>query len=215
LSLTAHQTAPFQSIDVIPNGIDANIFYAPILPKKPGRSFRMICVSRLIKRKGIEHILQAIYELGDDNLRLLIVGSGNYEQHLKKRCSELGLNRTVAFYGYCNHNRLSRLFSESDVFILIPRSEAFGNVFAEAMVSGLPIIGSTLGGIPDLISEENGILVEPGNVGKIKQAIVTMKDSSNLRRIMGEANRNKILTHYNWKRIAKKYVEVYKSAVDS
>jgi glycosyltransferase involved in cell wall biosynthesis len=98
---------------------------------------------------------------------------------------------------------------------LVPRSEAFGNVFAEAMVSGLPIIGSTLGGIPDLISEENGILVEPGNVGKIKQAIVTMKDSSNLRRIMGEANRNKILTHYNWKRIAKKYVEVYKSAVDS
>ena len=98
LSLTAHQTAPFQSIDVIPNGIDANIFNAPNLPKKPGRSFRMICVSRLIKRKGIEHILQAILELGDHDLRLLIVASGNYEQHLKKRGTELGLNKTVAFY---------------------------------------------------------------------------------------------------------------------
>ena len=215
LNLTAHQTAPFQSIDVIPNGIDADIFNTPYLPKKQGRSFRLICVSRLIKRKGIEHILQAIHELGDEDLRLLIVGSGNYEQHLKKRCSELGLNKTVSFYGYCNQKNLSLLFSDSDVFILTPRSEAFGNVFAEAMVSGLPIIGSKLGGILDLISEKNGILVEPENIGQLKQAIITMKESSNLRRIMGEANRNKILTQYNWKRIAKKYVEVYKSAVGS
>lgn len=207
----ALQSAPGMQIRVIPNGVDTDLF-KPSGDVRKGRSdFHLICVSRLVKRKGIEQILSAMAGLRSENIRLSIVGSGNYEDALRKKCFDLSLTSVVDFKGFCPREELPELYAKSDAFILTSRSEAFGNVFAEAMSCGLPVIGADIGGIPDLIKEQNGILVKPGDIDGIKNAIIKLKDSQQLREQMGRASRDIIMKNHRWSKITEKFLELYLS----
>lgn len=209
LKKMALEIAPGQKIEVIPNGVDIDLFKPMKAISVDRSSFKLLCVSRLVERKGIEDILSAMAELPSEDIKLSIVGSGNHESRLKQRCHELSLNSTVEFKGFCRREALPILYAQSDAFILTSRSEAFGNVFAEAMSCGMPIIGSAVGGIPDLVSEENGLLVEPGNIAAIKRAILRLKDSRQLCKEMGIANREKMERNYRWPKIAEKFLNLY------
>lgn len=214
LKKTALSIVPNQKIIVTPNGVES-IFTKDIpVIKSNGNHLKMILVARLIKRKGIQDVLKALGDLKDPSISLLIVGTGNYENELKKMCKNLLLDNTVTFYGFCPPRELYMLYQNCDVFILPSLAEAFGNVFAEAMACCLPIIGSCIGGIPDLVDKENGILVEPGNIDEIKKAILKMKTSKEMRIKMAEANRKKILERYNWGEIAKLHLSVYQGKIN-
>ena len=209
LKKAALEIAPDQRIDVIPNGVDTDLF-KPLKSYSMDQSrFNLICVSRLVERKGIEDILSALAELPLEGIRLSVVGSGHHENRLKQRCNELALNSVVDFKGFFPREDLPNLYAQSNAFILTSRSEAFGNVFAEAMSCGMPIIGTAVGGIPDLVSEENGILVEAGDIAGIKSAILRLKASPTLCRKMGMANREKIERNYRWLKIAEKFLHLY------
>lgn len=213
LKLTALETSPAQEIDVIPNGIDADLFMPPSSPRQPDGQFKLILVSRLIIRKGVQHVLHALSELNDKTIRLLIVGTGNYEAYLKKLSTSLNLDDVVTFYGFCRRTKLPKLYNQNDAFILTSMAESFGIVFAEAMACGLPIIGGETGGVPDLVKFNNGILVHPGNVEEIKNAILEFKSSPERRKSMGERNREKVVHHYSWRNVSLRYLETYKSSV--
>jgi glycosyltransferase involved in cell wall biosynthesis len=208
---TALKSAPNQSIGVIPNGVETELFKPNPGGRQSNEKLRLITVSRLINRKGIDHILMALKDLRDKDITLLIVGTGSYELHLKQVCHEFGLDDVVSFNGYCPRERLPKLYTKSDVFILPSLAESFGIVFVEAMACGLPIIGGKTGGVPYLVKEENGILVEPGNVTEIKEAIVKIKGSIELRRSMGQRNREKVVKDFKWNSVASKYVKVYET----
>jgi len=205
----ALQTAPGLKIKVIPNGVDTDLFKPLMAVRKNRSDFQLICVSRLVKRKGIDHILSAMAGLLSENIRLSIVGTGNYEDALKQKCLDLALTSVVDFKGFCQRQRLPELYAQSDAFILTSRSEAFGNVFAEAMSCGLPVIGTDVGGIPDLIKGKNGILVKHGDTDGIKNAILKLKHSKRLREQMGRESREIILKHHQWSQIAKKFLKLY------
>jgi glycosyltransferase involved in cell wall biosynthesis len=210
LKQTALHTNPSQSIIVIPNGIDMNIFSPHTkIRVSNNEKFCLITVSRLIKRKGIQNVLKALSEIDDNCISLKIIGEGNYENELKKLCNNLGLDNNVEFIGFCPRKDIPSYFWQSDAFILLSLAEAFGNVIAEAMACGLPIIGANKGGIPDLVNEKNGILVEPGNISQIKSAIITMKNDKEMRTRMGKINAEKIVEKYNWRHIAEAYNEIY------
>lgn len=210
LKTTALKSATNQPIGVIPNGVETELFKPNSNGRQPGKQLRLITVSRLIKRKGIDHILKALAELRDEKISLLIVGTGSYEDYLKELCSKLKLNDIVNFYGYCPREELPKLYNNADIFILPSLAESFGLVFAEAMACGLPIIGAKTGGIVDLVLKENGILVEPGGIDEIKEAIVEMRKKSNdMMQDMGKANRRRIDMYYSWKNVAQKYLDLY------
>lgn len=210
LKTTALKSATNQPIGVIPNGVETELFKPNSNGRQPGKQLRLITVSRLIKRKGIDHILKALAELRDERISFLIVGTGSYEDYLKELCSKLKLNDIVNFYGYCPREELPKLYNNADVFILPSLAESFGLVFAEAMACGLPIIGAKTGGIVDLVLKENGILVEPGGIDEIKEAIVEMRKKSNdMMQNMGKANRRRIDMYYSWKNVAQKYLDLY------
>jgi glycosyltransferase involved in cell wall biosynthesis len=122
------------------------------------------------------------------------------------------LNGIVDFYGYCTREKLPELYNEADVFILPSFAESFGLVFAEAMACGLPIIGAKTGGIVDLVESKNGILVDQGNIKQLKDAILKMKQSSELRMAMGKSNRKKVVEHYSWKNVSLRYLNIYQVA---
>jgi phosphatidylinositol alpha-1,6-mannosyltransferase len=209
LKTTALMSAPKQNISVIPNGVETELFKPNSDGRQSDEKLRLITVSRLINRKGIDHILLALSELRDNDITLLVVGTGSYETYLKKMCHDLGLDGAVTFYGYCPRESLPELYNKADVFILPSLAESFGIVFAEAMSCALPIIGGMTGGVPELVKKENGILVEPGNVERIKMAILVMKTNSEKRIKMGERNRIKMVKQYSWFTIAEQYQSIY------
>ncbi|MBC2717011.1 MAG: glycosyltransferase family 4 protein [Desulfobacteraceae bacterium] len=214
LKQTALLTAPSQKFHVIPNGVESK--FLKVLPStnKKSNGLKLISVARLIERKGIHYILNALADLQDPDISLLIVGTGNFETQLKKICKDLSLEGVVTFYGFCNPQVLPELYAKYDVFILPSLAEAFGNVFAEAMACGLPVIGTNIGGIPDLVGKENGILTRPGDIDQIKHAIVRLKKSEMLRTQMQLANRKKIIEQYSWKRVANQYITIYQGEND-
>ena len=214
LKQTALLINPKQSIYVIPNGINTNIFSPNSIEQRNDHEFRLITVSRLIERKGIQYILNALAEIEDDSIQLMIIGEGDYENELKILCGNLKLNNQVTFIGYRERRTIPSYFAQSDVFILPSLAEAFGNVIAEAMACGLPIIGADEGGIPDLVDKENGVLVKPGNVEQIKSAIIFMKNNKNLRIEMGKNNAAKMEQNYRWERVALSYENIYKESLN-
>jgi glycosyltransferase involved in cell wall biosynthesis len=212
LKATAKETFPQQPISVIPNGVDDNLFKPQAPRVKSTNPLKMICVARLVPRKGVQHLLEALSDFEDGSVKLTIFGTGVYEPWLKQRCRELSLSHCVTFRGYAPSSQLALQLAASDVFILPSLAEAFGNVFAEAMACGLPIIGTNTGGIPDLVQGENGILVSPGNVFELRQAIRTLKNCRSLRKKMGQANRKKITNQYAWRNIASRFLAAYATA---
>ena len=214
LKRTALFTNPRQEIEVIPNGIDTDLFTPNNNGKRNDNEFRLIIVSRLIERKGIQYVLCALSEIKDESIRLLIIGEGNYETELRNMCNKLGLKSVVTFTGFRRRDTIPAYFSQSDVFILPSLAEAFGNVIAEAMACGLPIISTDEGGIPDLVGEENGILVKPRNVEQIKSAIMTMKPNEEMRIRMGKANTAKIEQKYKWEKVALAYNRTYEKSLN-
>jgi glycosyltransferase involved in cell wall biosynthesis len=212
---TAKRTAPEMDIAVIPNGIESELF----LPEKTETEVRqsdtiqMICVSRLIERKGIQHVLQALTRI-ELPVHLTIVGEGNYQDQLKEQAKALGVNDRVTFYGYCAREELVALYANSDFFILPSMAESFGMVFVEAMSCELPVIGARIGGVPDIVAEENGILVEAANVDEIQQAIETMASDADMRAAMATANRQKVIDHYTWQSVADQYNATYQAALE-
>lgn len=213
LRATALRTSPGLQIEVISNGVNTELFRPEPIRKDPSQSLRLITVARLVRRKGVEHILKALAQINDKSINLLVVGTGSDRLFLKKLCAELKLDDAVDFFGYCPRAELNRLYNSADLFILPSRSESFGMAFAEAMACALPVIGTKTGGIVDLIDHgEGGILVEPANVEEIAQAILKMKNSPQMRLEMGRKNREKILRKYSWRSVAEQYLEIYKVA---
>lgn len=210
LKETALQTSPHQRIAIIPNGIESELFKPAPVPRPPSDAFQLILVSRLIERKGIQHVLLALSELKDKSIKLLIVGTGQFQTYLTNLVQELRLTQEVTFFGFCLRTELPHLYNQHDTFILPSLAESFGIVFAEAMACGLPIIGGRTGGVPDLVQSENGILVQPGSVAEIKSAILDLKSSYENRVTMGKVNREKVVAHYSWKSVALKYLDIYR-----
>lgn len=215
LKNTAHRTSSETNISVIPNGIESELF----LPPEEGSDNRdasspvqMICVSRLIERKGIQHVLEALTKV-TVAVHLTIVGEGNYTEELRAQSHKLGVNDKVTFYGYCAREELVELYGKSDFFILPSMAESFGMVFVEAMSCELPVIGARVGGVPDIVSEENGILVEAANVEHIQTAIETLANDPKLRQRMALANRQKVIDHYTWQSVADQYEATYHDAI--
>ena len=203
------------SIDIVPNGIESEMFIhdpniRAEMPKgKNSDRVQLICVARLIERKGVQHLLQAMKQL-DDSVYLTIVGEGNYMSALQALANKLELDDKVRFYGYCPREKLVRLYNKSDIFVLPSMAESFGMVFVEAMSCGLPVIGARVGGVPDIIKEDNGILVQPDSVDDVIAAIKKLAGDKELRDAMGAANRYKAVAQYAWRSVADSYEIVYR-----
>ena len=210
LKKMAMETDASVNFSVIPNGVDAKLFAR--LPGSAGDQFRMLTVSRLIERKGIQHALIAMSELEQKDIHLTIVGEGNYSQALIDLCKKLGLDDRVNFYGYCAREKLPELFVDCDLFVLPSMAEAFGQVYVEAMSCGVAVVGGRTGGVSDIIGPDNGILVEPGSVDEIKQAILTLYHDRDRCLQMGENNRKRVLENYSWATVAEQYSDYYKKS---
>jgi glycosyltransferase involved in cell wall biosynthesis len=211
LGRLALRTDPHLRYSVIPNGVDLARF-RPSVRSRSRRTGKVRClaVARLVERKGVGDLIRAIASLERGRYELEIVGSGPDEQRLKELTRQLGVVREVIFAGPVDRAAIPGRYRDADIFTLVPREEAFGNVFAEALASGLPIVGSTVGGVPELVEHgTNGFLVPPGEPRAVAAAIRMLGEHPEVRTRIGRWNRTQAEANLSWARVTTRYLSLY------
>lgn len=208
LKALAQQSAPRQAIQLIPNGVDTRYFHPDKGKKQPG-PLHLLTVSRLIARKGIGDLLQALHGL--NGIRLTIAGDGNLRHELEAQAQNLQLN--VQFAGNRYRDELRIHYQQADAFVLPSHNEGMSNALLEAMASGLPVVVTDVGGSAELVST-NGYTVAVGDLRALRQAIIELRDHPTQLVSMGQDSRKKAET-LNWGSMAKQYLALYQKFVAS
>lgn len=204
----AFKTDNTQKISIIYNGVDTTEFSkVPLNITK--KKFTVLCVSRLIKRKGIDHLITAIPEIisAHKNMCVVIIGEGNQEHALKELSHKLHVEQYVEFLGYVAHENLAQYYQSSNVFVLPSKNEGMSNTILEAMAAGLPIITTSTGGTQELI-DNNGIIIPSEDSSSISKAILSYIQRPELNKMHSINSRN-ISEKFNWSTVADNYLKIY------
>jgi glycosyltransferase involved in cell wall biosynthesis len=193
-------------VHTIPNTVDTSIFnYKPVNNSK----FRFIHVSTLTEpQKNIKGILKAVEKLSRqrDDFELFLVGPV-YEE-LKQMTEQLRLDHLVTFTGEITYAEVARQMQQASAFVLFSRYENLPCVIIEALCCGLPVITSDVGGVREIINENNGILVQSGNEDQLIRSMNKMIDQyKNFKReqISKEAREK-----FEYSAIGKQFYSLYK-----
>jgi len=144
----------------------------------------------------------------------MIGGTGPLEEELRRKIRELKLEPYVRMAGFIED--VPSFLSELDVFVLPSDSEGIGLAIMEAMATGLPVVATAVGGVPEVVSDgQTGILVPPRQPKLLAQAIVRLLVDPDLARAMGAAGRNRVEALFDAKVMAERTVAVYRSLVRS
>jgi len=215
LRQVAVRTEPRISYHIIHNGVDTHLF-RPAEQLEHNEIPQLVSVSRLVRRKGIHHLLTALSRLQKAGyaFSLRIVGDGNYRTELEQIRDRLGLFGCVQFMGYAPYENLPAMYQQADLFVLPSLTESFGQVFAEAMACGLPVVGTTVGGIPEVVGQEQRQwLVTPGDVDALTDLLTTVLQSPERWRQMGMRNATYIRQRFSWARVASDYAALYAEVI--
>lgn len=156
---------------------------------------QFIFLGRIGQRKGAFDLIQAISELPDDiraKCHVTMAGDGEVDK-ARQDVAELGISDSVTVFGWVDADKRDELLAASHAFILPSYNEGLPMALLEAMGWGLASIATPVGGIPEiLIQEENGLLVEPGDIDDIKRAIARLVKDSALRTTLAENARKSV-----------------------
>lgn len=198
------QNTHYPRIQVIPNGINSDLYN----PKE--KENKILVVSRLLKRKGIQHVIEAMQGIRD--YQLVICGDGPYRYELEQKVKKMNLDNTVKFLGYVENEQLKREYETASIFILPSASENFPMVYLEAMASGCAVIASNDTGCPETVGDA-GLFVQPGNVEGIHNTLSFLIQNDDLIKKLGVRGRNRVKNEFNWNTITKQYIKCYQMAI--
>jgi len=157
------------------------------------RSDRLLCVGRLSAEKGYNYLLEALSLLKERGITcsLDFVGSGPSYDTLISQAKQLGLESDVAFHGYVPYGpELFGLYQRAATLVVPSLSEGFPQVVAEALCAGLPVVASTVGGIPSFLTHlRNAMLVPPADPRQLAEAIEQLLKSPELRKSLSQNGR--------------------------
>ena len=214
-----------KKIIVIKNGIDKinfidkNTAREKITEKLPadlelGNRPWLGTISELHKNKGLKYIIEAIHRLETEsdcpeNLPILIIiGDGEKREKLQERINRYNLENTIFLVGRIDE--AEKYLKAFDIFTLTSITEALPYVLLEAGQAGLPIVASSVGGIPEIIDDmENGILVRPKEPEEIQKALNFLLSNPEKMSILSQNIHKKILTEFNKETMVKKTLVMY------
>jgi glycosyltransferase involved in cell wall biosynthesis len=164
---------------------------APRARGSRGSVLHLLSVGAVVPRKGFDVLIAALAEITDLEWRLTIAGDLTRDpvttERLKLDIERHGLSRIVATPGAVSSKQLAALYDSADLFVLASRFEGYGMAYAEALACGLPVIATKAGAIPDTIPHEAGLLVDPGDVAALADAIRWVIIDRGLRQRLSES----------------------------
>jgi len=197
---------------VVPNAVNTEIFH-PNPDRKNHHYKRILLVALLNPIKGVPYLLDALVTLSKkrNDFFLDIVGDGPYRKEYERYAYELGIDDKVRFHGLKNKEQVAQFMRESDFFILPSIWENLPCVLIEAMASGLPIIATSVGGIPEIINEKVGILVKPKNAEALSNAIFYMLE--NIQNYSKEKIAFYACKQFSYESVGKQFDKIYKNLI--
>lgn len=210
------QGAPRKKITRIPIGVNTSKF-SPIVDSSNEDVFSILSVARLIDHKGLPNLIEAVRILSYEgrDISLKIVGDGYLRDHLQEMISNKGLDGLVHIVHHIPYEKIPEVYRSADIFVLSSIVEIFGVSALEAMSTGLPIIVTNVGGLPDLVEHGyNGYLVEQENPESLARTLDKLLDRNEIDR-MGKNAREKALKEFSWTKVASDHAEIFHAAMET
>lgn len=204
-----------KKLQVIYNGVDTEKF-KPLDTNGEGIN-RIACVASLFEHKGHKYLIDAMSQIINrcsSKIKLEIIGDGVLRKDLEEQVKRLGLENNIEFKGEISN--IADILPFFDIAVLTSSlREGLGISLLEAMACGLPVIGTKIGGIPEVIADEkNGILVAPQNSEELAKAILKIMNNKSLARQMGEKSRSIACEKFSQKLMIKKIEKLYENLLN-
>jgi glycosyltransferase involved in cell wall biosynthesis/phosphoheptose isomerase len=205
------------NMTVIPCGVDLDLF-RPDGPREPRRNGlnRLVCVGRLVERKGIGNAISALRRLPDAEL---IVAGGSDRARLAEDsearrllalADEEDVAARVELRGRLDRDQVPRLLRSADAVVSVPWYEPFGIVPLEAMACGVPVVASAVGGMIDtVVYDSTGLHVPPRDPERLAEVLASLLRDPGRRERLGRAGVQRTRRFYDWNRIAAATLDVY------
>lgn len=211
-----------EKIMVLRNAVDLDRF-------KPNKNVNMrnkvgirdndifiLFIGHLEPFKGIFELLDGFYQINvqNKNTRLMIIGEGHQETEVRKIVNEYQINESVIFTGKISPEEIQNYYQMADIFVLPSYTEGLPLVVVEAMACGLPIVASCVGGIPEVVeNNENGFLISPRNVGELKTKLEQLIVNQDLREKFGSKSLEIVNENFNIDYKVKKMINLYENLI--
>ena len=184
------------------------------LQKEAGQTVHIVVSGRLIYRKGIDLLLDAVARVKTSAPFVVdIFGEGNQEAYLKKKAVECGLAGKVLFHGKVGFEEMQSQYKKADIYILPSLRETTGTAVFEAMANKLPVIALNQNGVKHIVQKDAGLLIDVHSKEQIlkdfAEAIKTLIEDPALRIQLGECGFKKIKEKYTWESRVKLMNDVY------
>ena len=210
---------PEEKISVIPNGVDSYKFY-PTPKEEVRRKLKLpdkkiiLSVGHLTPNKGFDYLIKALKilqtEFNKKDVYLVIVGEGEFRKELEKTISLLHLGEHVRLAGAIPHKEMRDWYSAADLFCLASGQEGWPNVILESLACGTPVVATSAGGIPEIISSNGvGILTERTEQDIVQKISIALEKSWNREEIV------KFAEKYTWNQVALRVYDLFKSVLNN
>ena len=197
---------------LVPNFIDCDKFK---IGKKDNKEFTLISVSNFYKVKAIDILLKAmnvvVNEKGNKNVKLKIVGTGEYKYYYESICKSLNLSNNVEFLGYIDNDKLPEILSKANALCVSSTFETFCIPIVEALSSGIPVITTNCVGPLEIVNNDNSIITPINDIDKYADAILKMiKD---YKKYDSEKIRDYAIKKYDKKVVCKQIIDICKKVI--
>lgn len=210
-------------VRVVPNGADLERFGKTIAPARRSElrermhakedEHLLITASRLVPKNGIDLVIEAMPQM-PERVRFAVLGEGPERSQLEWRIQALNLEERVTLIGEVQHADLPDYFAAADSFIRASRSEGQGSAFIEAMASGLPAIGTNVGGIPDFLRDgETGYLIEPESPQAVAAAVRRIIEQPIETNRIAEGGKRLVEERFSWKRVTEEMRVLFREII--
>lgn len=207
-----------KKIFVVHNGVKEIDFYekneartklTEINQKLKKEKFLIGTIAEIHPIKGLDILINSIKKTGSEiNAQFVIIGEGEIRAELEKQISENNLQEKIILTGFLDN--AAKYLKAFDLFILPSRSEAMALVILEAGLASIPVITTKVGGLPEIISDENfGKIVEPENENALAIAIIDAIKNESWRKNSAENLQNKVLKNFSHSQTLQKTLEIY------
>ena len=198
-----------ETVTVLENGVDHARFLA-VPPRAPATPRTVGAVANLRPVKGLDVLLDAATRLADGypDLRFQVAGEGEMRRPLEESARERGLEGRFRLLGAVSD--IPAFLAGLDVAVLCSRSEGMSNALLEYMAAGRPVVATAVGAAPDLIEDGvHGLLVPPGDPGKLAEAMGRLLREPQMARRLGEAARRRARDRYSREAMVERFTDFY------
>jgi glycosyltransferase involved in cell wall biosynthesis len=194
-------------VGIVPFGVNTDAFAPRRSFRRTDRALTIGFVGRMLPGKGLGVLAEALQWIATEDWKLLVVGDGPERKSFEQALGERRLMDRAEFAGAVAYERIPDFYRRMDMLVMPTRTtkrirEQFGRVLVEAMSSGVPVVGTTCGAIPEVI-DDAGIIVPEDDAAAMAEALRQLLGDEPLRERLAQAGRERVEQHYSWEQVAR------------